>query len=300
MKKIDIPVTILPRASTADAVVGPGSQPPETDGAEMAFMQMPANMTTYSAPTVPEPDEIEGLEPALELAESMLQAINGYNVNDKSRVIELGHLDENNRLFFNQLLGDGEVSIQGNGDINAVIQESVLAGIWRVHYVDQSGAMVRDTMEIGAIPGVVSELTFADAQTGININALQIPDDVYNAPPLLTEINEKLPEYRPGAEPHIINLSLLPHTEQDLLYLSDALGIGPVIILSRGYGNCRLSSTGTRNVWWVQYFNSQETLILNTLEINEVPAVACASQEDIEDSTARLDEILSIYREPVN
>jgi rubredoxin len=59
-------------------------------------------------------------------------------------------------------------------------------------------------------------------------------------------------------------------------------------ILSRGYVNCRITSTATRNVWWVQYFNSQETLILNTIEISGVPEVACAAQEDIDDSAQRL------------
>jgi len=69
-----------------------------------------------------------------------------------------------------------------------------------------------------------------------------------------------------------------------------------VVILSRGYGNCRITSTATRHVWWVQYFNSQEILILNTLEISEVPAVACAAQEDIDDSAQRLLEILEVFR----
>ena len=79
-------------------------------------------------------------------------------------------------------------------------------------------------------------------------------------------------------------------------FMSDQLGIGPIVVLSRGYGNCRISATNTRYVWWVQYFNSQETLILNTVEISPVPDVARASQEDIEESAERLDEILSIYR----
>jgi len=45
----------------------------------------------------------------------------------------------------------------------------------------------------------------------------------------------------------------------------------------------------------VQYFNSQESLILNTIEISEMPEVAIASAEDIADSGQRLGEILSIY-----
>jgi hydrogenase-1 operon protein HyaF len=68
-----------------------------------------------------------------------------------------------------------------------------------------------------------------------------------------------------------------------------------VVMLSRGYGNCRITSTLTRNVWWVQYFNSQDTLILNTIEISHVPDVACAAQEDIDDSAQRLHEILEVY-----
>jgi hydrogenase-1 operon protein HyaF len=116
-----------------------------------------------------------------------------------------------------------------------------------------------------------------------------------NAPPLLAELNAKIAAYQAGVAPHIINLSLLPQTEQDLAFLEQRLGKGFVTILSRGYGNCRITSTGTKNVWWVQYFNSQDTLILNTLEVSDVPDVACASPEDIADSAERLQEILKVY-----
>ena len=290
MKKIDIPIMTTP------AVVGPGSQPPDSDGAAMEFMQMPSNMTTFEAPILPEPEEIDGQEAAIELAEELLKIIQHYKIGDPPSFIDLTPLDETNRTFFNQLLGEGEVSVQCNGNINAIIQESVLAGVWRVQYLDDQKRIVRDTMEIADIPSLVSEMTFAEAVDNFEVDALNIPESVYNAPPLLTEISDKLTEFKPGNEPHIINLSLLPHTEEDIQFLSDALGIGPIIILSRGYGNCRISSTGTKYVWWVQYFNSQDTLILNTLEISPVPDVACASEEDIADSAIRLDEILSIYR----
>ena len=89
---------------------------------------------------------------------------------------------------------------------------------------------------------------------------------------------------------------LLPQTEQDLAFLDERLGKGSVTVLSRGYGNCRISSTNTRHVWWVQYFNSQDKNILNTLEVGSVPDVACAAPEDIRDSAARLDEILEVYQ----
>ena len=47
-----------------------------------------------------------------------------------------------------------------------------------------------------------------------------------NAPPLLAELNAKIAEYQPGGEAHIINLSLLPQTEQDLAFLEQRLGKG--------------------------------------------------------------------------
>ncbi len=98
-----------------------------------------------------------------------------------------------------------------------------------------------------------------------------------------------------GRGPHIINLSLLPHTEEDLAFLEHVLGRGNLIILSRGYGNCRIHATGTRDTWWVRYYNSQDTLILNSIEISPVPEVALAAAEDIADSVERLAEILAIY-----
>ena len=82
--------------------------------------------------------------------------------------------------------------------------------------------------------------------------------------------------------------------------LPQTLGVGAVTILSRGYGNCRITSTLLPNVWWVQYFNSMDTLILNTIEISEVPEVALASQEDYEDSIERLGEWLQVMQEPEN
>ena len=48
----------------------------------------------------------------------------------------------------------------------------------------------------------------------------------------------------------------------------------------------------SRDVWRVQYFNSMNTLILNTIEIVDVPEVALAAAEDLEDSRERLTELV--------
>jgi hydrogenase-1 operon protein HyaF len=113
-----------------------------------------------------------------------------------------------------------------------------------------------------------------------------------NSPALLTEIRAAVADYRPGRDPHVINLTLLPLTPDDLALLDRALPAGSVAILSRGFGNCRVSSTAIRNLWRVQYFNNMQTLILNTLEITRVPEVALAAEEDLADSHERLVELI--------
>jgi hydrogenase-1 operon protein HyaF len=74
--------------------------------------------------------------------------------------------------------------------------------------------------------------------------------------------------------------------------LERALPGGSVAIMSRGFGNCRITSTTARNVWRVQYFNSMNTLILNTIEVVDVPEVALAAPEDLDDTRERLAELI--------
>lgn len=276
------------------ALIGPGSQPSDPDVGDFEYMEMPKGMTTFSAPNMPEPEDIQGLDAGMEALEHVQRALADYDVRDQSRVVDLGHLDKSNLAFVNQVLGEGEVSIVSGSEVQA--QESVLAGVWRVHKVDGDGRLVSDAIEIADYPASVSSIVFRDVNDTVADIDDTLPDGVFNAPPLLVEIGDKVSSFRPGMQAHAINLTLLPQTEQDIEYLHLKLGKGTTTILSRGYGNCRVTSTGTKNVWWVQYFNSQDTLILNSIEIISVPEVVCAAEEDISDSADRLNEILEVYR----
>jgi hydrogenase-1 operon protein HyaF len=121
------------------------------------------------------------------------------------------------------------------------------------------------------------------------------PEGAMNVMPLLAEIGERMQAHQRGATPHVINFSLLPMNEVDMTFLQQTLGDGPVRLLSRGYGACRVQATGARNVWSVQFFNSMDTIILDTLEIGDTPAAACAADEDFQDSAERLREIHEAY-----
>jgi hydrogenase-1 operon protein HyaF len=93
-----------------------------------------------------------------------------------------------------------------------------------------------------------------------------------------------------------VNLTLLPFGPPDHEGLDALLGEGAVSILSRGFGNCRISSTRARNVWRVRFYNTMSTLILDTLEVVDVPEAARAAREDYEDSLRRLEELLAWMR----
>jgi len=254
---------------------------------------MPQEMTTYAMPQISTDLNAQDLAQAKTILLKLQQNLAAFP--SLSEPIELTKLNADNRRFIDELLGEGEVSVICSGAQSIRIQESVLAGVWRLQKLNVQRQIVDDALEVGIIPQQLSQSAFNGTAAQIDTRWTALPPGVMNAPPLLAELNAKIAEYRPGGEAHTINLSLLPQTEQDLAFLAQRLGGGSVTILSRGYGNCRITATGTTFVWWVQYFNSEDTLILNTLEVSDVPSVACASPEDIADSQERLQEILKVY-----
>jgi len=277
-------------------LTGPGTQPVDADGSQLEYMVMPEGMAVFSAAHIPEPEVAAQLTEGVAAGDAILAALRGVDAGGENARVDLTHLDAANLAFVDQLLGEGEVSVVAGGALQA--QESVLAGVWRVREYDAAGKRAADYAECGAIPSAALAGAFAGAQTAAKLPTTERPN-IFNAPALIAEVNAHIPEVglKPaGAPPHVINLSLLPHTEEDLLFLEEALGRGDLIILSRGYGNCRIRATATRGCWWVQYFNSQDTLILNTIELSPIPEVCLAAPEDIEDSVERLEGIMDIYR----
>lgn len=275
-------------------LVGPGSQPESFDGSKLEYMKMPSGMMTYSAGHVPEAEDAKENAAGLDAIEKIHEALQRAEAMGDGGRVDLVALDEANLAFVDQLLGEGEVSVMVGASAQA--QESVLAGVWRVRHYDADGNRVADYAEIGAFPSAILADAFADAQDVVAMPEEAGPN-IFNAPPLITEINDHIATGgQNGAEPHVINLSLLPHTEEDLAFLDMTMGKGDLVILSRGYGNCRINVTKTRNTWWVRFYNSQDTLILNSIEICPIPPVALAAPEDISDSVERLGEILDSYR----
>lgn len=280
MKTLSIPVR----------VIGPGSQLEEEP---LQYLDMPRDMNTFQMPLVPERADTEALSESRDVLAEFLDAFEPWD--PAMRVpgprLDVSRVSPAARAITNQMLGEGEVCIQITGSRMLRIQESVFCGIWRVCELDADGQLCSDWIEAGPLPEIVLEIAHAAAAPSPAPVAL--PEGAMNSPALLHEIHGQIRDRKPGSAARVINLTLFPMTPEDHRVLEQALPVGPVAMISRGFGNCRITSTLARNVWRVQYFNTMNTLILNTLEVVEAPEVALAAPEDLQDSRERLAELIA-------
>jgi hydrogenase-1 operon protein HyaF len=271
--------------------MGPGSQ---IEDEELDYLPMPQGMSTYQPPRLPEPDALDGHGAAIAVLDQVLAVLQAAIRGESVAPVDLSGLGAADREIVNQALGEGEVGAQvadGQGSALVQVQESVFAGVWRVIERLPDGGL-QDRIEVGAIPEVLKTCARQDGASG-HRPAARLPEGVMNAPTLLQELHDQRQQWRVGQSAHLVNLSLLPLSPADMACLEEQLGTGRVVILSRGYGNCRISSTRVPNTWRVVYYNSQDAMILNSIEVVDMPEVACAAPEDLVDSQQRLREVMA-------
>lgn len=273
--------------------IGPGSQPQDDDN--LQYMPMPQGMETFRAPLLPEPEEVSACVQAHRALREALAVLDDVRRNGGNRSVDLLGLPTADLQLINQVLGEGEVSalVKSDGDARHElrVQESVFAGVWRV-VRSMDGQVVSDVIELGPVPQALKAAAQDDVWAQVPRWTGDLPPNVQNAPSLLAEIEDQWRIWRPGLPAHVVNLTLLPMSAEDIGFLDHHLGTGRVLILSRGYGNCRITNTCMPNCWRVVYYNSQDIVILNTVEVVELPEVAQAAKEDLDDSHERLREVL--------
>lgn len=279
------------------ADLGPGSQEDET----LDYMSMPKGMDTYRPPVLPEPEELAAHELAREVLAAVLEAVTTACEGRVPAPVRLDGLPASELALVNQVLGEGEVSAQvlaqpetrlvGDEAVRVRVQESVFAGVWRVISTDDDGA-VHDHIEVGAIPAALLRAAYDDGHAPRE-PLPAVPAELLNLPPILTELADQRARWKAGDAAQVVNLTLLPLSPADIAHLDHQLGTGRVVILSRGYGNCRITDTRVPHTWRIVYYNSQDAVILNTVEVSAIPEVACAAAEDLEDTAERLAEVLN-------
>lgn len=267
--------------------LGPGSQ---EEDETLDYITMPSGMDTYRPPLIP--DEMSGQPGALRALRAVLAALAG----EGPALVPLQGLAPAERRLLNQVLGEGEVSAQwlpapeGGDAGSAQVQESVFAGVWRVLAQSAEGYRL-DAIEVGRVPGLLAQAALQDGRNPPRIEQAA-PPEVLNAHHVLAELAQHRAAWQAGQPNEVLNLTLLPMSPADIAWMDHVLGTGRVLILSRGYGNCRITSTRVPHTWRVIYYNSQDHVILNTVEVGELPAVACAAAEDMADSHERLAEVM--------
>lgn len=269
-------------------VIGPGSQEP-ADG-QPHYLEMPKEMSAFNMPSLPQPEAVRGADAALQAIRWLHEATLGWTPGVANPRLDVSALDAANRDVVDQILGEGEVAILVGGDPGLRIQESVFAGVWRVRAQRADGGIVLDVIEVGPVPQAA--LDVARRASSVEFPRAAAPDGAIGAGPILEEVAHAVRSRRPGDAAHVINLSLLPLTAADSAHLGSTLAAGPVRILSRGYGSCRITSTLARDTWWVQYVNGYGNPMVDSIEITDVPEVAAASVEDLADSAERIKEAL--------
>lgn len=274
--------------------VGPGSQLDESEPPD--YLAMPSGMNTFQAPRLPEAATAADIGRAVEILEGLLAVMRAQPIDaPRPASAVLDGESAGVREVLTQSLGFGEVSAFTLAPSRVRVQETAFAALWRVLEEGESGGIVADRLETSAVPMELYAAMRATSLPELAVPAL-LPD-MMNGEALLAEVQLQCARHQPGKPAHVINLTLLPVTDTDLDYLYGALGHREVSILSRGYGNCRVTSTRLANVWWVQYFNSMDTLILNTIEVVDMPEVVLAAAEDYADSVERLGEYIAMLKE---
>jgi hydrogenase-1 operon protein HyaF len=275
--------------------LGPGSQ---TEDETLDYIKMPQGMSTWQPPHLPEPEQLAGHDSVRAVLHAVQGSLRQALAGEPPAPIGLDALDSASRALVNQVLGEGEVSVRvaagGAADRSCLdAQESVYAGVWRVVRRDDDTDAVHDSIEVGSAPGVLFGIARSELHRGAGLSPQSaMPPDVMNAPSILAELADHWTHWRRGDAAHVVNLTLLPLAPADMAWLDHEIGGGRILILSRGYGNCRISNTERPNTWRVVYYNSMDTMILNTIEVVEMPEVALAAPEDLADSLERLTEAI--------
>lgn len=258
----------------------------EAEGA-LAFLEMPPPLAPWTAPRVDTIDD--GLRAALL---GLAATLDRASAEAPSTLVAMP-ADPALRAAIVDALGEGEVRALVAGTHAYELVETAFPGVWRVRTLDAQGAVVGDHLEVGAVPRVVQAAALEGTTATMPLDPAQLAQpDLMNAPALLNEIADRMQHHRPGRASHVVSFTLLPLSDGDMRLLQSALGAGPVSAESRGYGSCRVHLTARRHVWSVQYLNAMGTVILDTLEIGDVPSALTAADEDFEDSATRLREVV--------
>ena len=234
-------------------LLGPGTQP---DDDSFSMNPLPLTCQVNSDPSMASLENCPHSPAVMALLADVRQQLR-RRIPAKQDVLgwDLSALNADDLTFLNTLLGEGEVSVRiQHADGRACeIQESIFCGIWRVRCQNDNGQW-EEHLEAGSAPRAL--------WLAATFNTL--PDDSLLPPPVdglmngLTLAQELLAHVRdPALQPHSINLTQLPISDADRLFLARLCGEGHIQIRTIGYGESQIDATALRHVWHVRCLDAQ-------------------------------------------
>ncbi len=114
-----------------------------------------------------------------------------------------------------------------------------------------------------------------------------------NAPPLLHELSESVRRLLDTGETTAIDLSALPLTPADLVWLLEKLGTGEIAVTLQANGESTLNETACPGIWWVTHHNEQGAVTSQFIEVALVPELVKAHPLDVKRGYEYLELMMS-------
>jgi hypothetical protein len=105
---------------------------------------------------------------------------------------------------------------------------------------------------------------------------------------LLSEIRVALETLKATRQQQILYLTRPPLTEEDEDFLREALGRGRITIVSNEVNITSWQQTAVPCVWWSEYRDEIENVVLKAIEVAPYPHLAAGQAEDIDEGLVKL------------
>ncbi|MEM0909448.1 MAG: hydrogenase expression/formation C-terminal domain-containing protein [Pseudomonadota bacterium] len=275
-------------------------------GRKPKLFKLPVSNDIFLYPEAPQVKDLDTVIDGLALLRDLLVAITMFNEESKYNQFDLSALNQASKEFIDQVLGEGDISATikvNKGDIKHIeIQQSLMAGVWRIKHINRLGQVGVEYLEIATFPTAIvnkcatlnkmqpAGRALSKKQKGRKSNTTDFDNRA-----LIHELNKRGKEYSASSQSFVVNLASLPMNKDDMSDLENLLGIDEVNMCSRVYGNCQISATSCINTWWIKYFDAKDRVLLNTLEVVDIPSITKASNRDIAYSALRIKNTLVFY-----
>lgn len=109
-----------------------------------------------------------------------------------------------------------------------------------------------------------------------------------NAQALLRELENHLQRLIETGETARIDLGTLPLNPADFELLEQVLGHGEVIASVESMGVSEISDTSIPGIWRIEYYNSEEALVAEYIEVTRCPELLLTPMEEMQESPSLL------------